>query len=64
MALVKDLLDGLNHEEYVDETYELTYTDLHVRAVHAYHNLIIIEKGGNAEGTKRRRVLKSRYAQP
>jgi len=24
MALIKDLLDGLNHEEYLDETYEPT----------------------------------------
>ena len=62
MALVKELLDGLNHEEFVDESYEPTYTDLNVRAIHAYHNLIIIEKGSNAEGTNRRRVLKRRYA--
>lgn len=62
MALVKDLLDGLNYEEFVDESYEPTYTDLNVRAIHAYHNLIIIEKGSNAEGTNRRRMLKRRYA--
>lgn len=63
MALVKDLLDGLNFEEYVDETYEPTYTDLHVVAVHAYHNLVIIEKGDNKEGTNRRSVLRERYAE-
>lgn len=61
MALVKDLLDGLNYEEYVDESYEPTYTDLNIVAVHAYHNLVIIEKGQNAEGTNRRRVLRRRY---
>jgi hypothetical protein len=61
MALVKDLLDGLNYEEFVDESYEPTYTDLHVTAVHAYHNLVLIEKGHNAEGTNRRRVLRRRY---
>lgn len=62
MALVKDLLDGLNYEEYVDESYEPTYTDLHVVAVHAYHNLVVIEKGDNREGTNRRQVLHKRYA--
>lgn len=63
MALVKDLVDGLNYEEYVDESYEPTYTDLHVVAVHAYHNLVLIEKGANREGTNRRHVLRKRYAE-
>ncbi|MDP2773673.1 MAG: hypothetical protein Q8O61_08955 [Nocardioides sp.] len=62
MALVKDLIDGLNYEEYVDESYEPTYTDLNVVAVHCYHNLVFIEKGRNAEGTNRRDVLRERYA--
>jgi len=61
MALVKDLVDGLNYEEFVDETYEATYTDANVVAVHAYHNLVFIEKGLNHEGTNRRRVLRERY---
>lgn len=61
MALVKDLIDGLNYEEFVDESYEPTYTDKNVVAVHAYHNLVIIEKGTNAEGTNKRRALKKRY---
>ncbi|MGD9958499.1 hypothetical protein [Nocardioides sp.] len=62
MALVKDLIDGLNYEEYVDEAYQPTYTDLHVVAVHCYHNLVIIQKGENREGTNRRNVLRQRYA--
>ncbi|UUW91643.1 hypothetical protein [Pimelobacter simplex] len=49
MALVKDLLDGLNHAEYPDADYVPTYDDRHVIAVHAYHNLVIIEKGRNDE---------------
>jgi demethylmacrocin O-methyltransferase len=61
MALVKDLLDGLNFEEYVDESYQPTYTDLHVKSVHCYHNLVVIEKGDNREGTNRRKALRSRY---
>jgi hypothetical protein len=53
MALVKDLVDGLNYEEWQDEGYEPRYTDLNVVAVHCYHNLVIIEKGSNREGTNR-----------
>lgn len=65
MALVKDLIDGLNYEEFVDESYQPTYTDLHVVAVHAYHNLVFIEEGRNVEGTNRQRILRGRYtAQP
>jgi hypothetical protein len=62
MALVKALIDGLNYEEFVDESYEPTYTDLNIVAVHCYHNLVVVEKGENREGTNRRRVLKQRYA--
>ena len=61
MGLVKDLLDGLNFEEYVDEAYAPSYTDLNVVGVHAYHNLVVIEKGDNREGTNRRSVLRKRY---
>lgn len=63
MALVKGLVDGINYEEYVDEAYEPTYTDRHVVGVHVYHNLVIIEKGENAEGTKRRFLLRKTYAE-
>ena len=62
MALLKGLTDGLNYEEFVDENYEPSYSDLHVIATHFYHNLVIIEKGVNAEGTKKKRILKARYA--
>ena len=51
MAMVKDLLDGLNYEEFLDRSYEPTYADVNIRAVHAYHNLVIIEKGRNQERT-------------
>lgn len=62
MALVKDLIDGLNYEEFVDEDYDPTYTDLNVLAVYCYHNLVFIQKGRNAEGTAKRKLLKRRYA--
>lgn len=53
MGLVKSLIDGLNYEEWRDEDYKPSYSDLHVVAVHCYHNLVIIEKGRNNEGTNR-----------
>ena len=61
MGLVKRLVDGLNHEEFVDEDYQPTYADRHVGGVHCYHNLVILEKGENAEGTNKREVLQERY---
>lgn len=64
MALIKDLLDGLNYEEFVDESYEPTYSDLNIVGIHAYHNLVFIEKGINKEGTNRRKLLRTRYEQP
>jgi len=62
MAMVKRLLDGLNHEEFLDDAYEPSYTDLHVVAVHCYHNLVIIEKGDNREGSNKHRANKKWYA--
>lgn len=62
MAMVKRLIDGLNFEEYLDEDYEPTYTDLNVRAVHCYHNLVVIEKGDNREGSNKREVNRKWYA--
>jgi len=62
MALLKRLVDGLNHEEFVEEGYEPTYTDQHVVAAHFYHNVAILQKGFNAEGTRKQKILKDRYA--
>jgi hypothetical protein len=63
MGMVKRLLDGLNHEEFLDEGYEASYTDLHVVAVHCYHNLVVIEKGDNRQGSNKRSVNKKWYAE-
>jgi hypothetical protein len=60
MALVKSLVDGLNYEEHLS-TVEPSYTDTHVVAVHCYHNLVVVQKGRNAEGTLKRALLKDRY---
>ncbi|MEO5851737.1 MAG: hypothetical protein ABIQ15_04410 [Nocardioides sp.] len=60
MALVKDLVDGLNHAEFLDEDHVSSYTDEHVRAVHCFHNLVIIEKGNNKAKGRRGRIERER----
>lgn len=58
MSMIKALLDGLNYEEYTEPDYQPTYSELHVVAVHAYHNLVFIEKGlNNEEAGRRARAL-------
>jgi hypothetical protein len=64
MGLLKRLTDGLNYEEFVDEDYEPTYYDRNIRGVHFFHNLVIIEKGVNAEGSNKKKALKARYGTP
>jgi cephalosporin hydroxylase len=61
MSMLKALADGLNFEEFVTPGYEPSYTDRNVVAVHFFHNLTIIEKGPNAEGSNKKKVLKARY---
>lgn len=61
MAMLKRLCDGLNHVEYTLEPYEPTYTDLHVVAVHFYHNLVFIQKGVNSGRTNKKALLRKRY---
>ncbi|WP_232677285.1 hypothetical protein [Nocardioides sp. R-C-SC26] len=61
MALVKDLIDGLHFEEFVDEDYTPKYTDQHITGISCYHNLVVIQKGDNVEGTNKHWVLKERY---
>jgi hypothetical protein len=53
MALIKRLLDGLNHEEFLEPGYEPTYADQRVVAVHCYHNLVLLQKGENREGSNK-----------
>lgn len=60
MALVKDLVDGLNHAEFVTE-HEPSYTDQHVLGVSCYHNLAFIQKGRNDGGSRKRQILAQRY---
>jgi len=63
MAMVKDLVDGLNYKEFVDDDYQPTYSDQNITEVHCFHNLVIIKKGRNSERTRKRRILRQRYGQ-
>jgi hypothetical protein len=53
MNMVKGLLDGLNYVEYTGPGYQPSYSERHVVGVHAYHNLVVIEKGLNDEERSR-----------
>lgn len=61
MAMVKDLVDGLNWEEFLDEGYEPSYSDLNVKEVHCFHNLVVIRKGRNKEGTRKRKLAAEKH---
>ena len=62
MGLVKGLVDGLNYEEFIEDGYEPTYSDVNVKEVHCYHNLVVVRKGRNTEGTNKKRILRDRYS--
>ncbi|MFC6707215.1 class I SAM-dependent methyltransferase [Flexivirga alba] len=49
MALVKSFLDDLNWEEFTPVDREPSYVQSHLIALHAYHNLVFLEKGENNE---------------
>lgn len=50
IGLFKQLLDDVNFEAYTNEGYEPTNTQRHVVGLHAYKNLLFIDKGLNNEG--------------
>lgn len=51
MGFLKGLLDSLNYEEIAKRNYEPSYFDLNTVSLHFYHNLALIYKGKNAEGS-------------
>lgn len=51
MGFFKKLLDGLNYAEFDRPEYEPTFYDKHITAMHFYHNMIVIQKGRNNEGS-------------
>lgn len=50
MCLLKSLVDGLNHQEFINPGYIPSYYDQHITALHFYHNLVFVQKGRNDEG--------------
>jgi hypothetical protein len=53
MGFFKSLVDGLNWEEYFGE-YDPGYMDLNITEIHFYHNLVVLRKGLNREGSNNR----------
>ncbi len=51
VGFFKNLVDCLNYEEIIRPGYQPTYFDRHIREIYFYHNLIIIKKGSNREGS-------------
>jgi hypothetical protein len=52
MGYFKSLTDGLNWEEFRGNCSP-SYLDLNVKSMAFYHNLIIVRKGSNQEGSRR-----------
>lgn len=53
LGFLKNLIDCLNYEEVIRPGYQPTYLDKHIVELHFYHNLLIIKKGSNDEGSNR-----------
>jgi len=53
MGYFKSLVDGLNWEEYYGD-YEPNAYDLQIKSIAFYHNLVVIRKGDNREGSVNR----------
>jgi len=51
MNFFKRQVDCLNHEEFLNPGYSPSYFDKHIVAMHFYHNLIMIYKGNNNQGS-------------
>jgi demethylmacrocin O-methyltransferase len=53
MNFLKTLTDGLNYEELQRKDYTPSYFDQNIVSLHFYHNLVILYKGRNEEGSVR-----------
>lgn len=51
MNMFKKMVDGLNYEEFLHPGYVPTYFDQNIASLHFYHNLVIVYKGENNEGS-------------
>jgi hypothetical protein len=59
MNFLKSLVDGLNYEEYMRDEYTPTYFDKNIISIHFYHNMAVLYKGANIEGSN---TIESRFA--
>lgn len=53
MGRLKQLADGLNHQEFMRLGYQPSYMDEHLVSLHFYHNLAFCLKGRNDEPASR-----------
>lgn len=51
LNFLKSLTDCLNYEEFLVPGYKPSYFDKHIVSIHFYHNLVIMHKGSNSEGS-------------
>ncbi|MFD9737238.1 hypothetical protein [Umezawaea sp. NPDC059074] len=58
-GFLKRLVDGLHHEEFLTGARPPSPTDRTVAAVHLFHNLAVVEKGTNADGSPVADALRS-----
>lgn len=47
----KSLVDGLNYEEFLESNYRPTDLDTKITSIEFHHNVIIVTKGDNREGS-------------
>jgi len=57
VGFAKNLIDGVNYREFLEDSYKPSYLDQHIVSLHFYHNLIFIYKDLNDEPSNRDRVL-------
>ncbi len=63
VGFLKTLVDGLNHEEILSVTGRpAAPADEWLSAMHLYHNLAFLEKGGNREGSPARELFEQMMA--
>jgi hypothetical protein len=51
IGYIKDFIDGLNYAEYPIPGYKPTYFDENIVEIAFFHNLLVVRKGKNDEGT-------------
>lgn len=51
MGFFKKMVDGLNYAEFDKPRYEPTFYDKYITEMHFYHNMVLIQKGFNNEGS-------------